>query len=71
VSAIHVERTARKRYRCGWDCFEWIEPGTRYVRSSLPPRTDPNGSDEWWVQALHGHTRDACPIRHTTPEDDT
>lgn len=59
--ALHVERVARKRHDCGWACGLPIEPGTRYVRSSLPPRTDCNESDHWWTQALHGPRMTDCP----------
>lgn len=59
---LHTERTARKRYRCGWECGAPIEPGTRYVRSALPPWTFPNESGHWWYQALHGHFSDGCPV---------
>jgi hypothetical protein len=62
--SLHVERTARKTHACGWACGVPIEPGTRYVRSSLPPRTDPNDSDHWWTQALHGHRMTDCPHQH-------
>jgi hypothetical protein len=63
--SLHAERTARKRRACGWECGSPIEPGTRYVRSALPPRTEPNESDHWWTHALHGHTRDDCPTEET------
>lgn len=61
MSALYVERTARKRHRCGWECGEPIEPGTRYVRSALPPWTEPNASPQWWTHALHGRSRRDCP----------
>ncbi len=58
---MHREQTARKTYRCGWECGSKIEPGTFYVRSALPPMTDPNYSEGWWVMTLHGHDRNDCP----------
>jgi hypothetical protein len=62
--ALHTRHVARKRHVCGWDCHELIEPGTRYIRSALPPRTDVNESDHWWYQALHGSFPNECPRRH-------
>lgn len=66
--ALHRERTARKPYRCGFECGELIEPGTRYVRSAIPPGSDPNYSDEWWTHALHGHSYQDCPARNATAD---
>lgn len=71
MSALHREATARKRYRCGFECGQPIEPGTRYVRSAIPPRTEPNDSDRWWSHALHGRTFQDCPARHAAAEETT
>jgi hypothetical protein len=59
--ALHVERTAVKRHICGWDCGYPIEPGERYIRSAMPPWTEPNESDHWWTHAIHGPTFYDCP----------
>lgn len=66
--SLHAERVARKRHVCGWDCGHPIEPGTRYVRSSLPPWTDPNETGSWWTHALHGASRHECPS--PSPQED-
>lgn len=67
---LHTPHVARKRHRCGWECGEPIEPGTAYVRSALPPRTEPNESDHWWTHALHGPYPDDCPVyRPELPRD--
>ena len=58
---IYVERTARKRHDCAWDCGSPIERGTRYVRAATPPWSEPNESDHWWYAALHGRYLDSCP----------
>jgi len=59
--ALHTELTARKTYRCDWECGTPIKPGQRYVRSSLPPWSEPNFSPHWWTHRLHGHVREDCP----------
>lgn len=59
--ALHVERTARKRYRCDNQHCEpyphgreslFIQPGDRYVLASLPPDTDV-GNTTWWHARFH------------------
>jgi hypothetical protein len=59
--ALHTVRRARKRHACGWLCGSPIEPGTLYVRSALPPWTEPNESDHWWTHGLHGRDPNDCP----------
>lgn len=42
-------RTARTAKRCGMHgCHRAIQPGDRYLRTSLPPLVDPNSSEHWW-----------------------
>lgn len=60
---LHTERTARRDYPCSWECGDPIKAGARYVRSALPPWTEPNESDHWWTARLHGHTYYDCPSR--------
>lgn len=59
--SLHTKQTARKRHRCGWECGSPIEPGTVYIRSAMPPRTDVNTSPHWWTMPLHGATLYDCP----------
>lgn len=59
--ALHVDRVARKQHHCGWDCGDPIEPGQRYIRSAMPPWTEPNESPHWWTAALHGASLYDCP----------
>lgn len=61
---LRVERVARKRHHCDWDCEQPIEPGTRYVRWSLPPGSD-LGNTGWWSLAGHGHSLHDCPRYRT------
>lgn len=68
--SLHVERVARKPHVCGWECGDLIEPGTRYIRSSLPPHTEPfEDCDHWISQALHGASLYDCP-RYAQPAPD-
>jgi len=61
MTALVTKSTARKRYRCSWDCGSAIEVGQPYVRWALPPWTELNEQDGWQVGAAHGeHTTD-CP----------
>ncbi|MGW2920322.1 hypothetical protein ACWDBF_21025 [Streptomyces angustmyceticus] len=42
-------RTARTTKRCSMHgCRRTIQPGDRYLRTSLPPLVDPNSSEHWW-----------------------
>jgi hypothetical protein len=61
--SLRTEHVARRRYLCGWDCGEPIEPGTRYIRSVIPPWTEPNESPHWWTHRLHGPKYGDCPSR--------
>lgn len=44
MSVINKERTARVEHRCGWDCGIPIEPGDRYVKSSVTPNDNDIGN---------------------------
>jgi hypothetical protein len=59
--ALLIERVARKQHHCGWDCGDPIKPGERYIRSSMPPWTEPNESPHWRTHALHGADLYDCP----------
>lgn len=61
--------TARKRYPCSWDCGSPIEPGTRYIRWSIPPGDEGNeDGDHWIVGTLHDRDPGKCPtFIHGTP----
>ena len=68
MSAIITESTARRRYTCSWDCGSDIEPGQRYVRWSLPPRSEGNSDDHWVSGTAHGDLPEKCPtFIHGTP----
>ncbi|WP_327223092.1 hypothetical protein OG229_02790 [Streptomyces platensis] len=42
-------RTARTAKRCSMHgCRRTIQPGDRYLRTSLPPLVDANSSEHWW-----------------------
>lgn len=58
---LYTAHTARKQHQCLHECGDPIEPGTRYLRSALPPWTDPNESARWWYGAVHGLSFYDCP----------
>jgi hypothetical protein len=60
MTAIYKDRTARKPHRCSW-CEGTIQPGERYVLSSLTPHDNDIGNLGWWHSALHGRERSDCP----------
>lgn len=58
--SLYREQVACRDYVCERECGEPIRKGTRYVRASLPPWTEPNESGHWWSIRLHGRTWDDC-----------
>lgn len=47
--ALRSYRTARTAKPCGMHgCHRTIQPGDRYLRTSLPPLVDVNSSEHWW-----------------------
>lgn len=57
-SAIYTTRTARTEHRCeSLMCGRVIQPGEKYSRAALPPWTDVNTSDSWWVLKVCLHCR--------------
>jgi hypothetical protein len=63
MSAYRViahEHTARRDYKCA-TCDGSIPKGSKYVRNALPPWTEANESDRWWVLLTHGKVPDDCP----------
>ena len=48
---LRTYRTARIRKLCDGDVYQpyhFIEPGERYLRTSIPPHGD-LGNDRWWT----------------------
>lgn len=53
--ALRTYRTARTAKRCDMHlCFNRIQPGERYLRTSLPPLVDVNSSEHWWSMNICG-----------------
>jgi hypothetical protein len=56
--ALYGVKTARRRYRCDGHLTDpedrhFIEPGSRYVASALPPHGE-FGNTRWWHHRLCG-----------------
>lgn len=61
---VKVNR-ARRRFRCEGhiaDVAHFIEPGARYVRTSLPPDHPEINNDGWWHMRL---CMACCPVEFT------
>lgn len=64
--ALAKVNTARRRFRCEGHLApstHFIEPGQRYVRTSLPPDNPEINNDTWWHMRL---CMDCCPVEFTT-----
>jgi hypothetical protein len=62
--SLQTVRTAKRRFRCDGhltdpDDRHFIEPGKRYVKSSLPPNNSEIGNPEWWHLRL---CQDCAPV---------
>ena len=58
---------AHRRFRCEGhiaDVAHFIEPGDRYVRSSLPPNHPDINNDSWWYMRF---CMACCPMEFTHP----
>lgn len=58
-------RTARKRHHCetnSYACVRTIEPGDRYIYSTLPPNSE-LGNETWWT----ARTCAACAVAYNRP----
>jgi hypothetical protein len=61
--ALYGVRKAGKRYRCDGHLNtdrHFIEPGTKYVASALPPHGE-IGNERWWHNRL---CAECCPIEY-------
>lgn len=52
MTAIVIDRTARKEHACG-RCRLPIRPGARYREWKLPPGDSTVGNAQWWRDRVH------------------
>jgi hypothetical protein len=52
MAELRTFRTARTRKQCDGDVYNlhMIEPGERYLRTSIPPGSN-LGNEHWWTMA--------------------
>lgn len=65
--ALTKVNTARRRFRCEGHIApvqHYIDPGQRYVRTSLPPDHPEINNDGWWHMRL---CMACCPVEFTRP----
>jgi hypothetical protein len=66
VTTLNTFPIARKKHHCDGmqpDCAEVIEPGTRYLRSALPPNDGDVGNVGW----LNNAYCPSCAEYYKTP----
>lgn len=66
--ALTKVNRARRRFQCEGhlaDVPHFIDPGQRYVRTSLPPDHPEINNDSWWHMRF---CMACCPVEFTAPD---